>query len=51
MLVFLPDDIFNEQNKEISDSSLGSNDASLGLKEPSSIPNGSYRDEMMLMNN
>jgi len=48
-----PDDIFNEQNKEISDSSsgsneasLGSNDASLGLKEPSSIPNGSYRDEM-----
>ena len=48
-----PDDIFNEQNKEISDSSsgsneasLGSNEASLGLKESSSIPNGSYRDEM-----
>ncbi|NAR61916.1 RNA-binding domain-containing protein [Acinetobacter haemolyticus] len=48
-----PDDIFNEQNKEISESSsgsneasLGSNDASLGLKESSSIPNGSYRDEM-----
>lgn len=48
-----PDDIFNEQNKEISDSSsgsneasLGSNEVSLGLKESSSIPNGSYRDGM-----
>ncbi len=52
-----PDDIFNEPNTGMSDSnsgpssgsneaSLGSNDASLGLKEPSSIPNGSYRDEM-----
>ena len=58
MLVFLPDDIFNEQNKEISDSSsgsneasLGSNDASLGLKEPSSLPKGSYSDEMLLLNN
>ena len=52
-----PDDIFNEPNTGMSDSnsgpssgsneaSLGSNEASLGLKEPSSIPNGSYRDEM-----
>ena len=35
MLVFLPDDIFNEQNKEISDSSLGSNEARLGYNEAS----------------